>query len=141
MGSFHSFAQVLEKKIRREIEKEYSRSDSVSSTETPSEGWTRLVGEMSTYHFQASQQAQAYHRHRPVSKPRPAHNLNEDQQHAWAFFQSHLELPLAPNYSKADLQRAFRSLALRLHPDQGGSSSKFQELLKARRQLETIFHR
>lgn len=144
MGSFQSFAQELEKRIRKEIEKEFLQPEPSSPSEVkdfPSETWTHLVGQVGTFRFQADPRAAAYHRTRPAPKPRPAHNLNEIQSKAWTFFQSHLEIPLEPNFSQSQLKAAFRALALRLHPDQGGSHQRMQELLWARRQLETVFQK
>ncbi len=138
MGTFQSFAEALENKIRQQIERENQKPPPSNSSEAPEAGWTRLVGEMPSYRFQSPQKATAYHlNRRPVA--RPSHVLNDAQKEAWAFFQAHLLTPLSPAFTRADLKRAFRALALRLHPDQGGTATQIQSLLKARQQLELVF--
>jgi hypothetical protein len=157
MGSFHTFAQVLEQKIRREIEKDYQQAPHSSSAspsemtfngthskvETETNGkpetWSHLLGKVETVHFKETKKGDLYHRFRPAPKPRPAHVLNPDQQQAFAFFQS--QFNLAANFTRADLQKAFRVLALRFHPDHGGKSHHFQSLVRARKELETIFQK
>lgn len=141
MGAFHSFAQILEKKIRREIEKEFQAESSFSEgkpSEIQSELWTHLVGQMNTFRFQSEQNASVYHRNRPAPRPRPNHTLSESQTLAFDFFQSHKAV-LAANFTRTDLKKAFRLLALRLHPDQGGNTADFRTLLTARAELEQLF--
>jgi hypothetical protein len=145
MGSFQSFAEILEKKIRKEIEKDFHSSSQTFSSENvenssavQSELWTHLVGQMNPYHFTADQKAAVYHRNRPAPRPRPDHKLTASQAIAFSFFQAHkMELPA--NFSSNDLKRVFRILALRMHPDQGGSISDFRTLLAARAELQQLF--
>jgi len=137
------FAQVLERKIRKEIERESSRTSSSSqnshpSSEIQSELWTHLVGNLGTRRFETPQKGQAYHRLRPAPRPRPNHSLSESQTLAFTFF-AQQGSPLAANFSSADLKLAFRRLALKLHPDQGGTAASFQKLMQSRSILQTLF--
>jgi hypothetical protein len=144
MGTYMDFAKILEKKIRREIEQELAQaplrtSNSTSpQTEIQSELWTHLVGQLDTRRFEAPVKGQAYHRQRPAPRPRPAHQLNAEQTEAMEFFAASGQA-LAANFNSADLKKAFRQMALKLHPDQGGTAITFQRLLKARRSLESLF--
>lgn len=146
MGSFISFAQILEKKIRREIEKEsyshQSQQQSQQHSQEPqiqSELWTHLVGQMDPYRFGNNPRSAVYHRNRPAPRPRPDHKMNAEQEVAFQFFLNN-KAGLAANFSRTDLRKAFRNLALKLHPDQGGTSSEFQGLLAARSSLESLFN-
>jgi hypothetical protein len=142
MGTFIEFAEILEKKIRKEIERDghpqTPSEDFRASSKIHSELWTHLVGQMDAHHFQNPHQGQAYHRLRPAPRPRPDHQLSTEQSKALMFFAKHGQ-DLAANFSSADLKRSFRALALKLHPDQGGSSLLFQTLVQAREQLQALF--
>jgi hypothetical protein len=143
MGDFHSFAQILEKKIRKEIEKDFiSPSENTSSPETKiqSELWTHLVGQLNTIHFSTDRKGQIYHRNRPAPRPRPDHQMTTEQEQAYQFFVNQ-RVVLAKNFSQSDLKKAFRILALKLHPDQGGNAFQFQSLIAAKKTLESLFHK
>jgi hypothetical protein len=136
------FLQILEQKIRQQVEQEILSSSEPSprsmNTEIPSELWTHLVGQLSTKHFQTPSKGEIYHRHRPPPRPRPDHKLDCKQKQAFLFFELQ-GAALATNFSSKDLQRAFRQLALRLHPDHGGSAERIQRLLEARVELLRLF--
>ncbi len=140
MGTFMEFAQILETKIRKEMEKSAPASSEKASpkTELHSELWTHLVGHLDTRRFETPQKGQAYHRLRPAPRPRPDHKFSAPQSEAFEFFNQQ-GAALAANFSGPDLKKAFRSLALKLHPDQGGSAFKFQRLMQARAVLQTLF--
>jgi len=137
-----NFAEVLEQKIRRQIEQEMQQSPprydgarpsaapKLSSMET-SLLWSLNLGPVL---FKSQHQGQAYHRQR---KPRPAHVMNKGQQSAWQFFQEH-QADLADNFNIAELKAAFRHLALKLHPDHGGSNELFRALYQARKSLQGL---
>lgn len=141
MSHFQSFAEVLEQKLRRKIEQELREEKSAETshtTETPSPMWTNLIGHLQPQHFQMQSKGQIYHRNRPAPKPRPAHTLTAEQSQSLHFFQCH-NSDLADNFTKADLKSAFRKLALKLHPDQGGRSDQFLSLKLAFENLSTVF--
>lgn len=144
MGSFTAFAQILERKIRLQMEKEASQKPSSSQFHSQDsfsqpELWTHLVGHIDPIHFQKDQTRVAYHRNRPPLKPRPDHIFNPQQASAFQFFNSHGATLLAANFSSKELKKAFRTLALRLHPDQGGTAPAFRSLLRARSELQSLF--
>lgn len=64
--------------------------------------------------------------------PRPNHNLNANQLKAFEFFNEFLKsinMEISASYSQRELKKAFRLLALRLHPDKnGGYAAPFLEL-------------
>ncbi len=144
MGTYMEFAKILEKKIRKEIEQDLHASPTRTSnstaqhTEIQSELWTHLVGHLDARRFENQARGQVYHRNRPAPRPRPDHKLNESQSAAHAFFERH-GAALAMNFSSQDLQKAFRQLALKLHPDQGGQAWQIQKLLEARTSLLALF--
>ena len=151
MGSFHSFAHELEKKIRKEIQAELSQDSSEQarsprssdagnsgSPQAPTELWSFLVGNLDPVRFQAQTLGQAYHGQKKPVAPRPPHSLNALQIWAVDFF-AQRDVTLSPRFSAKDLQSAFRKLALRMHPDQGGSPIEFQNLMTARSELAQLF--
>lgn len=145
MAGFESFAQVLEQKLRRKIEQEI-RAEIATPTENPSSVpteiisplWTHLIGHLPPQHFTPANKGQTYHRLRPQPKPRPAHKLTAEQTQSFHFFKCHGS-ELANNFSKADLKSAFRKLALKLHPDQGGAADQFLSLKLAHENLQFVF--
>ncbi len=140
MPTYLEFAQILEKKIRKEIERELhpgAEKGPQPKAEIHSDLWTHLVGHVHTRHFEAPQKGQAYHRFKASPRPRPDHVFSEAQDQAFTFFTSR-KANLNRNFSAADLKKAFRHLALKLHPDQGGTSVDFQQLLKARLVLQEM---
>lgn len=56
--------------------------------------------------------------------PPPPHVLTETQKQAYEFFQFQ-GAALAPHFSAQDLKKAFRTLALKLHPDMKGEAGAF----------------
>ncbi len=155
MGSFQSFAQELENKIRKELQAQLaqelhasnegkgpvsagSSSSSAHSGDTPSELWSFLVGNLDPVRFQASTKGQAYHAQKKPGTVKPPHLLNALQTWAADFF-AQRGVVLSPRFSAKELQSAFRKLALRMHPDQGGSPVDFQNLMSARSELAQLF--
>lgn len=141
MSEFQSFAQVLEQKLRRKIEQELRLSQTTKpspASEIPSPMWTNLIGHMAPQRFENQSRGQVYHRNRPAPKPRPAHKLTAEQMQSFHFFKCH-HSELADNFSKADLKSAFRKLALKLHPDQGGKADQFLSLKLAFENLSSVF--
>ena len=76
---------------------------------------------------------------RPVPTP---HTLTPDQQRAYEFFNSVAVLgaTLSPAFSRRDLKKAFRQLALRLHPDMNkGAVAPFLDLKNSYELLNAVF--
>ena len=76
---------------------------------------------------------------RPVTKPRPVHNLNEEQRRALQFLRK-LGTRLEDNFSKSELKSTYRQMMKKLHPDiPGGSEVLFKEAYKSFKSLESLF--
>jgi hypothetical protein len=157
MGQFESFAEVLEKKIRREIEAEILTEvdawlDEDASHNGPSstrldnspDCLTALLGVVEPLRQSPQSKAHLYHRHRPAvrpqPKPRPPHIFNDAQKTAYRFFHIHGEEGLQQNFTLPELKSSFRRLALRLHPDRPqGSTEHFIRLKNAFDCLAAVF--
>lgn len=152
MGRFTEFAEELEKRIRREVEKEFqarnpssfTTSKSAITPEFPSEidslptGFSWIVGEGLRVHIthQNSKQGHSAYGVKP-RPPRPPHSLSEIQKSAFDFFRK-MKVELEDNFSLQDLRRAWRKLALKCHPDQGGSAEMFRSAQSAYQKLQTV---
>lgn len=137
-----NFAEILESQLRQEIRKKLFEEIAPSTSSDPlipSELWTQLVGKITPQRFMASQQAaRVYHQLRPHPKPRPAHVLSSEQTQAFQFFLFYGS-DLHDNFTSKELKSAFRKLALKLHPDQGGQAEAFLSLKKAFERLQMVW--
>ncbi len=97
-----------------------------------------LLGQMNSQQFRLNFTATKYQEMKKPTPPRPAHQFNEAQKAALHYFKRH-GFELAANFSMKDLKGAFRKIALKIHPDQGGESIEFQTLLLQREALELLF--
>lgn len=70
--------------------------------------------------------------------PGPAHNLNPEQKTSYNFFNLY-DLNLLPDFTKHELKRAYRLLALKLHPDKGGRTEEFLSLKMHYECLSNLF--
>jgi hypothetical protein len=140
---FEKFADILEKKIRKQIEAEIFASQSPEKNEnlTASLEGNELLGSLLTslnpVHFYVPAGTKKYPHKTVKSKPRPAHRFNPQQAHGFQFMLQ-CGAQLQDNFNKRELEAAFRALALKLHPDQGGSTEKFLQLLEARKSLQSL---
>lgn len=156
MGQFFEFAQVLEAKIRSEIESAYERNAKFEDSETSSfpyenesfpmgtdvlpAGMAWLMGEIPRNVDFPSEKATAKARNAygVKAKPRPNHVLDADQANAFIFMKTYVsELNLS--FSARELKTAFRKAALITHPDQGGNADLFRELQSRYATLLTVF--
>jgi hypothetical protein len=144
-----SFLEILSEKIKNELKKEFRFQQNSSSlttekkTEVPqmppplsTEG--ALISELRTQRFVkpfANSSYKSFHRPPP---PRPPHVLDAEQSLAFSFF-AELGEGLVENFSLKDLKKAFRRLALKFHPDQGGNHQLFCRLQDSKKVLETLF--
>lgn len=143
MGGFQDFAQVLEQKIRREIESEILAEDPVSRGENvyftrefddSPRGMAWLLGKMPKSLITDPRGRTAYG---VKSRLLPPHKLNVFQVTAVLFFKIHGVL-LSPRFTQKELKTAFRQLAKKLHPDQGGTTEAFLDLLESFKILAEI---
>jgi hypothetical protein len=140
MGQESSFQQILESKMQ---EGRPSRQSKTQQTVLLSEPWTQLIGHFSPLRAADSAVSErlstkAYAAFRPQPKVRPKHQFSGEQAAAYGFFKASGG-ELDENFTKKDLLRAFRRLALQLHPDQGGSAQQFQTLVRSRATLQGLF--
>lgn len=70
-------------------------------------------------------------------RPLPPHKLNIFQSAAAGFFREKGQ-ELSPRFSARELKSAFRRLAMRLHPDHGGSTQSFLDLQESFKILSEI---
>ncbi|MBS1970761.1 MAG: DnaJ domain-containing protein [Bdellovibrionales bacterium] len=96
-----------------------------------------LMGTLGPAYFRP-QTSRAYPS-RPKPPP-PPHALSEAQRAAYDFFALHGNT-LSPAFSQKELKKAFRVLALKLHPDtnKGAVASAFIELKKNYETLMDLF--
>lgn len=156
-----NFIDILSEKIRAELLKELELSEektpnqsAKTAMDTPAnksaggDSFTKenflkttessLLGQIQSQQFRPKFNSTKYQEMRKVPPPRPAHQLNKAQAVALQYFKSH-GFELAANFSIKDLKGAFRKIALKIHPDQGGESIEFQTLLFQRKALEELF--
>lgn len=133
MGRFSEFAKVMEQKIRRDLEKEFLSEDLVSRGENANftrdfdnspRGMAWLIGKTPKSSLIDPRGKTAYG---VKERPLPPHKLNVFQMAACRFFREH-GVNLSPRFSKQELKRGFRRLALKLHPDHGGAAHTFMDL-------------
>lgn len=147
MGTQRDFLEILTDKLREQLAEEL---------EFPSENSTQplwntdisdnsptclasLLGRIQRQTPSGKHQAQAYHRNRKPAPPRPPHKLTERQYLATLFFGRHGS-ELSAAFSKNELKTAFRSLAMKLHPDRShGQAESFIALKCAYDELSGLF--
>ncbi|MFN7728534.1 MAG: J domain-containing protein [Bdellovibrio sp.] len=155
MGSFVEFADILEKKIRREVERElrtepFSRekspfsSEKVSlSSEFPSEfdelplGFAWILGQGPSLKVQPQQERTGHKAYGVKVRPPTPHCLNPEQKRAFDLF-SQLGTKLCPAFRAGDLRRAWRKAALATHPDHGGTAEAFRQAQAANQVLQSV---
>lgn len=70
--------------------------------------------------------------------PGPTHKLGSLQNCGVDFFRSH-QMELLADFTRDELKQAYRQLALKLHPDRGGSAKLFIELKNHYENLVRLF--
>ena len=151
MGQFTSFAEILENKLRKEIEgairseiRTETKSEPTSNTSFQPDVISLLLGRVSPVKASNLTKASLYHQHRPKVRPqappKPAHKLTAEQSKAFQQFAA-WGLGLADNFSSKDLKTAFRKRALKAHPDQGGNTLEFYQLQECYSALISVFNK
>lgn len=143
MRSEASFQQILERKLKAQSTSERQEThtqtafDQGSQSQDPAH-LAYLMGTLGPAYFRP--QASRAYPSRPKPPP-PPHALSEPQSAAAAFFTDY-GTPLSPAFSQRELKKAFRLLALRLHPDtnKGALAGAFIELKKNYETLMGVFN-
>lgn len=140
MGQFLEFARIIEEKIKTEMKRAHS-------SPTPSEhnrvhddlppGFSSLLANQSQSRPTHPTQSRAKKAYGVVAKPLPPHDLSPEQKLAAHIFQTY-QTPLSPRFTRKELKTAWRKLAKKTHPDQGGSESSFRAALKAYHDLTAV---
>ena len=138
MNTPPSFRQILEEKIQANGQPQGPDASVVESvfTSTDPAHLAYLLGNLGVSYWQPS--AQRIYPAGPRPEPK-AHGLNPEQQQAYDFFK--VESKLSPAFTRRELKKAFRMMALRLHPDMnGGAVAPFLELKNSFEQLNALFN-
>lgn len=137
-----SFQEILEIKIKAQSRAESQETPATQGfeqsnhTQDPAH-LAYLMGTLGPAYFRP--QASRAYPSRPKPPP-PPHALSEAQKAASEFFALHGNI-LSPAFSQKELKKAFRVLALKLHPDtnKGAVASAFIELKKNYETLMDLF--
>ncbi len=142
MKSNISFAEILCSKIEQNDQAE--KLNPLSSINNDPYGLAYMLGHFGKYEFKKStkdcftQQKYRFGLNKYQVQSRREHNLNPEQENSFLFFHNwscHFER----NFSKIELKKTFRKLAIKLHPDHGGTAQLFIELKKHYETLMLIF--
>jgi hypothetical protein len=139
MGMQTSFQQILEEKIRMQNPPGAAPGESFPDRDHAQDPahLAYLLGSLQVSYFRPT--AAKIYPAPPTPPPRP-HVLNEAQIKALSFFTLH-GVTLSPAFTRRELKKAFRSLALRLHPDTNkGTSGPFIELKQMYESLSVLFN-
>ncbi|MBX3019613.1 MAG: J domain-containing protein [Bdellovibrionaceae bacterium] len=138
MGRFVEFASLLEDKIRRELrdEKNVETPRFPSETELFPSGMAWLMGQVQSARPSANRARSAYG---VKPKVRPAHRFDATQTDSFNFVKNAFP-ELENNFSPRELKTAYRKAAMKLHPDQGGTSEQFRDLHRHFENLRRLFH-
>ncbi|MBK9322083.1 MAG: J domain-containing protein [Bdellovibrionaceae bacterium] len=134
MGTTVSFKQILEEKIKSPNRKSEGEGQATSDLDPAHLAY--LLGNLETFHFRP-RPAKIYPA--PPKAAIPPHKLTQSQLESCAFFESH-GFKLSPAFSRKELKKGFRALALRLHPDMNkGAPGPFIQLKTHYLALVTLF--
>ncbi|MGZ3742622.1 MAG: DnaJ domain-containing protein [Pseudobdellovibrionaceae bacterium] len=140
MGKELNFQQILENKIRTPGRPLDSKNPTSTQNFDPAH-LAYLMGQISQSFFRPPPPSQIRKTYpsRPTPPP-PPHSLSEEQQVALSFFVLQ-GVQLSPAFPQKELKKAFRSLALKLHPDMNkGAESAFIELKSNYEKLNRLFN-
>lgn len=137
-----SFHEILEKKMKAQSPETSTAQGFEQTSHSPPHSQdpahlAYLMGTLGPAYFRP--QASRAYPSRPKPPP-PPHSLSEAQRAAYDFFTLHGNT-LSPAFSQKELKKAFRILALKLHPDtnKGAVASAFIELKKNYETLLDLF--
>lgn len=142
MKSNISFAEILSSKIEEKDFKQNSISEKTQMSDPYALAY--MLGHFDKYEFKKStkdcfsRSKNDYGFNKYPIQTRKNHQFNESQEISFQFFQNHLE-QFERNFLKLELKKAFRHLAIKHHPDHGGSALLFIELKKHYETLLLIF--
>jgi hypothetical protein len=139
MGTHASFQQILEEKIQGRSPESRAGSTFDQSTQVQEPAHLAyLMGHLGPSFFRPAMTKIYPTRPKP---PPPPHTLSMEQVAARDFFVLR-GVELTPAFSQRELKKAFRTLALKLHPDMNkGASGAFIELKNNYETLDGLFIR
>lgn len=130
--------EELTRNIRKDLQKNLFSERKTAISESHFATEHQLLGQIDAQIFQRNFSQSRYQIFQKKPQPRPAHALSPEQRQAWnVFFEK--GIPLADNFSLAELKTAFRKLAIRHHPDQGGTTETFLQIHAAHLKLLALF--
>jgi len=145
MSGFMEFAQILEDKIRKDLESPrpnesfagLPRNHHHREIDTDPAHLAYLLSQLNTQKPGPQSQRSTYPK--PVPRPRKVHFLTPLQLRAHRFFTDN-GAALTRDFTAKELKHGFWTLAKKLHPDHSkGSGAPFIELKSAYRELQTLF--
>jgi hypothetical protein len=139
MGATASFQQILEEKMAAKPEAKPTTPHFQCRQQDPAH-LAYLLGNLRVSQWQPP--STKIYPVRPRPAPRP-HVLTEDQQMAYDYFNSDLVLGvlLTAAFSRRDLKKAFRALAMKRHPDMNqGAAAPFITLKNNYEILRPLFN-
>ncbi len=151
MGQFLEFAEILEQRIRQQILSEkpdFQKSQQTKNVDFPSEnpsnsstspktdfGFAWVLAHTERAESSNSRGKSAYG---VKARPRPPHKMDPLQTLAYCYFRSQIP-SFGANFTRGELQKSFRLLAKKLHPDAGGTSEDFIVLKTQHDLLASVF--
>lgn len=158
MSGFMSFAETLERKIRKDLENGQYHDSSFgdfhsekAEFSTDYANLSYILGRTLAHDGQKASQKisrtsgknppktplkSPYDQYRPKPKPRYPHNLSNEQTGAYTLLCRYSELH--PGFQAHELKKAYREAVKAAHPDLGGAPEIFANVQAAYQILKTV---
>ncbi len=144
--------KTANEKSTQNVDNSRGETESTTLNDTVYNQWMNQIP-LEKIHFSTPKQ-QVFGRIYPINTPRPKplkesqqqslpprqkHMLNEKQMQAVVYFWGH-QIKLSEDFTSQELKKAFRSLALRLHPDRSLNDAGHATLEKTKAFIEMKAH-
>lgn len=127
-----SFKQILREKMGEKASS--SPGMNTSNVHADPAHMAYLLGQISRLEFQTPRGQYPAPKVRPQRKP---HNFSATQKLSYEFLKTWIH-DFSEGFTANELKKAFRQVAMVLHPDQGGSTQQFVELKDHYENLRTL---